>query len=143
MRKVGWDDSFVSNDAVSLKKRRSKRKGREESDMNNTRFAGSPLPKPRRRASSLGLAAGTPSVGIRGIEVVQCVQDIQNTVKLVAGKPTIVRVYLDPASVSKKGTLGGELAWTKGGGEAYLSALNTVTIDPAAPNTLAEQRLDI
>lgn len=112
--------------------------------MNRMASAGTPFFKPRRRrAATLCLAPATTEVQLRGIEVVQCVQDLANGVRLVANKPTIVRVYLDPSSVAKAGTVTGEIAWTKGGGEAYLPALNSVRIDPANPGTVGDQRNDI
>ena len=53
----------------------------------------------------LGLAGPAPSIGIRGVEVVQCIQDIDNTVPLIAGKTTLVRIYPDPATVSQEGNV--------------------------------------
>jgi hypothetical protein len=39
-----------------------------------------------------GITAGT--VRVEGIEVTQAIQDMSNSVKLVAGKVTVARVYL-------------------------------------------------
>ena len=54
-------------------------------------------------AASPGEAAGPAQVVVDGIEVTQAVQDHLNSVPLVAGKRTVVRVYLSyaagPASV--------------------------------------------
>ena len=69
----------------------------------------------------LGLAGPAPSIGIRGVEVVQCIQDIDNTVPLIAGKTTLVRIYPDPATVSQEGNVTAELAWSRGGAEALLA----------------------
>ena len=112
--------------------------------MDHSKSAGFPLQKkPRRRPSMLGLAALGTAVRIRGIEVVQCVQDLQNSVPMVANKPTVVRIYLDPTSFAKAGTITGEIAWSKGGGETYLPAVNSLRINPASAETLNDQRFDI
>ena len=102
-------------------------------------------PRPyRRRPRSMLLAGPVQAVGIRGTEVVQCVQDLANSVDLVAGKATVVRVYLDPTSVSRSGKVGGEIAWSRGSAaEAYLPAINAVTIDPAKPLSTTDQRGDV
>jgi hypothetical protein len=99
--------------------------------------------KRRRRPSTSGLAAPGSPVVLRGIEVTQCVQDMQHSVSLIADKATVVRLYVDPASLGKAATVTGELAWTTGGGETYLPAMNKVRIDPAANLTLNDQRADI
>jgi hypothetical protein len=84
----------------------------------------------------------SPALQLRGTEVVQCVQDLQNSVPLVAGKPTVVRIYPDPAGVAAAGKVTGEIAWSRGGGETYLPALNTIRLDPANPGTVQDQRTD-
>lgn len=89
------------------------------------------------------MAGPAPKVGVRGIEVVQCIQDLANSVDLVADKGTVVRVYLDPATVGRSGKVGGEIAWGRGAAEAYLPALNAVSIDPAKPIAIQDQRSDI
>src|SRR5580704_7584462 len=68
------------------------------------RASGVPRAKPRRRRS-LGLAQPEAGMRVRGIEVFQCVQELTHSVPLIAGKVTIVRVYLDPASVMQSGQL--------------------------------------
>ena len=80
---------------------------------------------------------------MRGVEVVQCVQDLTNSVPLIAGKATIVRVYLDPTSVSQLGQITGELAWSRSGGDAFLPAFNSLRLDPKSPFGLEEQREDL
>jgi hypothetical protein len=91
----------------------------------------------------LGLAGPATSIGIRGVEVVQCIQDMNNTVPLIAGKATLVRVYPDPATVLQEGDVTGELAWSRGGAEAYLPALNSVRLKPSQPDGIREQREDL
>ncbi len=58
-------------------------------------------------AASPGEAAGPAQVVVDGIEVTQAVQDHLNSVPLVAGKRTVVRVYLSYAAgpVSVRGVL--------------------------------------
>jgi hypothetical protein len=92
----------------------------------------------RKKLSGIALP-----VGLRGIEVIQCVQDMQHTVPLIAGKTTLVRIYLDPASFDSAATVSAEIAWSKGGGETYLPSMNKVRMDPARPLPLAAQRADI
>jgi hypothetical protein len=69
-----------------------------------------PQAKTRKRRL-LGLAQAQTAVQVRGVEAVKCVQDLTNSVPLIAGKTTIVRVYLDPTSASQTGQVTGELAW--------------------------------
>lgn len=99
----------------------------------------------RRRPRSMALSGPTPGaapagLGVRGIEVVQCIQNEKNDVLLVAGKPTLVRVYLDPGTVGASGTVTAELAWNRGGGEAYLPALNSIRLGPTSPILIGAQR---
>jgi hypothetical protein len=99
----------------------------------------------RPPAQAIGLAAGTPNLSVRGIEVTQAIQDLQNSVVLIANKPTLVRVYIDPAVVTGAGSISGEVAWRRDGasGVTYLPAMNNVNVDPARPKTIAEQRRDL
>lgn len=87
------------------------------------------------RPSRSGVAGAAPSgpqagLQIRGIEVVQSVQNARHDVTLIAGKRTIVRVYVDPSSVQSAATVRGELVWRREGGEAYLPSINAVRLDP-------------
>ena len=101
-------------------------------------------PRPyRRRPPAMMLAGAAPAVGTRGIEVIQCVQDLANSVELVADKATVVRIYLDPATVGRSGKVGGEIAWSRAAADAYLPAINAVSIDPAKPLSIADQRSDL
>ncbi|WP_201271322.1 hypothetical protein [Sinorhizobium medicae] len=81
---------------------------------------------------------------MRGIEVVQVIQSLDNDVLLVAGKPTVVRVYIDPSGLGAAANLTGELMWRRGdGGANYLPAMNRVRPDPARTPDLQAQRFDI
>jgi hypothetical protein len=81
---------------------------------------------------------------VRAIEVVQAIQDVANSVTLIADKKTIVRVYVDAPPGAPPGALTGELAWRCGrAGEAYLPARQAIVFDPADHPELEEQRLDL
>ena len=98
----------------------------------------------RRKTRTMGLAPGIASVAICGIEVTQTIQDLENSVLLIADKPTVIRVYVDFASIGQAGTITGELVWRRnGGGEVFLPAMNSTRINPARPKTLMEQRHDL
>jgi len=106
----------------------------------------SPLTRVRRRkVRAMGLAAGVAGVAIRGIEVTQAIQDMQNSVVLVAGKATVARAYIDPTTVARAGNVTGEVIWRRTGsaGASFLPAMNSIRIDPARPKTLPEQRNDL
>lgn len=105
----------------------------------------------RRRRSRVARRAGrafelgnVPGGVVRAVEVVQSVQSVDNDVVLIAGKPTIVRIYLDPARVPAGERLAGEITWRRGGGMTYLPSMNRVTFAPpfSAP-ALVEQRLNL
>ena len=99
----------------------------------------------RPRAASFSAAAGAaPGLSVRGMEVVQSIQAIDNSVRLIADKTTIVRVYLDPAGLSAATLVSAELVWRRGS-EAmhYQPAMNRVRLTPATPPTLQQQRFDM
>lgn len=91
-------------------------------------------------AAGIGVAA---NVGVRGIEIVQVVQALDNRVRLIAGKPTVVRVYLDPAAVAASTLVTGEITWRRANsGAFYLAAMNRVRLDQARTPDLNGQRFD-
>jgi len=78
---------------------------------------------------------------IHGIEIVQAVQDLANSVELVANKTTVVRVYIDAPQGAAAGVLSGEIAWRRGsGGETYASPVKPIRFDPANHPDPAAQR---
>jgi hypothetical protein len=108
------------------------------------------LPSPytrvrHRKVPAMGIAAGIPGVMMRGIEVTQTIQDMQNSVVLIADKPTVARVYLDPTTVANAGNVTGEITWHRNGavGAAFLPAMNSIRVDPGSPKSLAEQRQNL
>jgi hypothetical protein len=81
---------------------------------------------------------------VRGTEVVQVVQTVDNQVRLIAGKATVVRVYLEVDVFTAPTTVSGELTWQlSAAGASFLAAMNRVHIDPASLPTLRQQRFDI
>lgn len=103
--------------------------------------------RPADLAFSTNMGAG-PQVAtgliIRGLEVVQCIQSIDNSVRLIADKDTVVRLYIDPANVSSDALVTGELAWRHGGGGfSYLPAMNRIQLVIEKMPTVLEQRFDI
>lgn len=107
------------------------------------RGSGVPRLKPRKRRP-LGLAQPQTGVQVRDVEIVQCVQDVTNSVPLVADKATLVRLYLEPTPVSQPGQITAEIAWSRsGGGDTFVPALNSLRVNPGSPFSLREQREDI
>lgn len=84
------------------------------------------------------------AVRVDGIEVTQAVQDLVHSVPLIAGRTTVIRVYLAlDGSSDRAVTVGGELELHRDGGPArYLPALDTVRLDPSATPSLVQRRGD-
>lgn len=107
----------------------------------------------RRPASGLGFAgamltdpAAPAAVTVEGIEVVQAIQDLAHSVPLIAGKNTLVRVYLKHSTAPASGEVRGELeVSTTGpdGAATYVPTADTVKLIPAAPVSLDDQRHDL
>lgn len=104
-------------------------------------------PRRARLAAAASPAAGigaAANIGVRGIEFVQVVQALDNRVRLIAGKPTVARVYLDPATVAASTLVTGEITWRRANsGASYLAAMNRVRLDPARTPDLTAQRFDL
>ncbi|MGI9000925.1 MAG: hypothetical protein ACR2GH_04595 [Pseudonocardia sp.] len=91
------------------------------------------------------------AVRLDGIEVTQAVQDLAHSVPLIAGKQTVVRLYLAAeAGGDRAVTVGGELELQRGGDDGvppgparYLPALDTVRLDPATTPDLPTRRGDL
>lgn len=76
---------------------------------------------------------------VAGVEVTQAVQDMHHSVPLVAGKQTMIRVYLDrpdPAVV----TVRGEVEITGEHGTAAVPSLDTLELDGAANGDITTRR---
>lgn len=100
--------------------------------------------KPAAVVTMAGLAPPGPAavagVQVAGIEVTQAVQDLNNSVRLIADKATLVRVYLRPTGLAQPTRVTGELSWRRGGVPNLLPAMNRVTLIPANPASIQQQR---
>jgi hypothetical protein len=72
------------------------------------------------------------------------VQSPDNSVKLIAGKTTLIRVYLDSNSVAQPMNLRGELVirTSQNGPASYIPGMNDIRLDPNSGLSLDEQRTD-
>jgi hypothetical protein len=78
------------------------------------------------------------------MEITQVIQALDNSVRLIAGKPTVVRVYLDPAVLGDATLVTGEMTWRRGsGGASYLPAMNRVRLDPVRTPDVQGQRFSL
>lgn len=100
------------------------------------------LAVPKRKMAS-GLAAGV-SVSVAGIEVTQAIQNLAHQVPLIAGKATVVRVYLTPSGLTRTTEVRGEIAVAASPGSParYVPSLGTVRLKAQGHPSLGEQRRD-
>jgi hypothetical protein len=105
-------------------------------------YARTPVRRPREIRFS---GPGPDGITIQAIEICQSVQAIDNSVTLLAGKTTLVRVYLDQSSVAQTTRLRGELILrqVQSGPARYLPAMNELTLDPAVGASLDDKRQDL
>jgi len=99
------------------------------------------MPHPKKK-STHGPTAG--SVSLDGIEVTQVIQDMQQSVPLIANKPTVVRVYLSrPAGADI--TVRGEIAVRKepDGPAISVPSLDKVLVKSAQNGKLRSKREDL
>lgn len=89
--------------------------------------------------AGIGFAIG---LEIEAIEVCQVIQDVESQVTLVAGKATLVRVYIKQSSVTAVARLRGEIAVraSEAGPATFVPALNELNLDPADTATLSDKR---
>ena len=85
----------------------------------------------------------THPVQLDAIEVTQAIQDLSQSIPLLAGKPTVIRAYLSnysPASI----TVSGELTLRRAPGDAPVTvgSTGTVLLDPAQAGDLPGARND-
>jgi hypothetical protein len=89
-------------------------------------------------------AAGPgPSVQVsyEGLEIAQAIQEPRNSVTLIAGKVTVIRLYLGgPANVRVRGTLNVQIGT---GATFSVPSLNEIAINPALNNMLDVKRRDM
>lgn len=111
-----------------------------EMSTNGKQGAHSPYESASGRPANIDFGRAT----VRGIEVVQTVQDLRNGVPLIAGKATVVRIYLGAEAIAGTVNVTGEIGWSRGGGgETFHPTSNTVTLDPANDPPLGDQRADV
>ena len=105
------------------------------------------MPPPRNRREALALTDDTTeadSIAVDGIEVAQVIQDMDHSVTLIAGKRTIVRVYLSrPAGTAV--VVRGEIAVrrTVHGAVQNVPSLDTVRVRSAQNGNLQKKREDL
>lgn len=104
------------------------------------------MPPPRRRKMQLEAArlVVPDNVAVDGIEIVQVVQDLDHSVALIAGKQTVVRVYLSRPSGSAI-TVRGEISVrrTANGPAQKVPSLDTVSVTSQQNGRLRRKREDI
>jgi hypothetical protein len=100
------------------------------------------LAKARRSFSAGG--PNPTSVDVLGVEVTQAVQNMAHEVRLIAGKRTVVRVYLDPKGLTRNVRVRGEIvvSRTVGGPGVYVSSENEITLKATDHPPLKVQRTD-
>jgi hypothetical protein len=86
-------------------------------DVNKLRTACAPPPPP-----------DFDTVSLQGIEVTQAIQDMSNSVTLVSGKPTWVRVYFDKITGTRP--LTANLVAARGATSATIAPAAAITVDP-------------
>lgn len=104
------------------------------------------LPKRRRRRWSATAGPGLLPAGVRilGFEVTQAVQNMSHDVRLIAGKPAVVRVYIDPSGLRSNLRVRGEIVVSRGIGTpgTYVGSANEVVLSPKQSPGLDAQRRD-
>lgn len=107
-----------------------------------SRYDRVPLRRPRS-VEFVGIAGA--GIAVLGIEICQSVQANDNSVPLIALKPTLVRVYLDETSVTASVRLRGELCLRTSatGAATYLAAVNELRLDPNYPVAMSEKREEL
>lgn len=93
-------------------------------------------------------AGGPPvaaAVDILGIEIVQTVQTLNNDVALIRGKPTLVRVYLNPHGFTAQALLQGEIAVSPSATTPakYVASTGGVTVSATPYPGIGPQRHDL
>ncbi|HTO64499.1 MAG TPA: hypothetical protein VMM15_25000, partial [Bradyrhizobium sp.] len=111
-------------------------------------YACPPPPRPTRiQFAEAAPAGGAARIGlaIQAIEVCQVIQSVENSVTLIADKATLVRVYVDQASVIAPARVRGEIAvrTSAQGPATYVPSLNELSLDPAELAQLVDKRQTI
>lgn len=101
-----------------------------------------PYVAPRRRVTSKLSGPALSQITIQAIEICQAIQSVESSVTLIAGKATMVRVYIDQTSLAGGVQLRGELKVRKTakGPATYVPALEDLTADPQDATKLIDKR---
>jgi hypothetical protein len=102
-------------------------------------------PYPAVHAAAAGPAGPPPVLMCEGIEVTQVVQNMAHDVPLVAGKATVVRVYLSVEGAEILEVRGALNARAPAGQGVWVpvASLGTVTIDPVLAGDLRKKREEL
>lgn len=103
------------------------------------------LPRHRSRwAAAQGPHMSQPGARILGFEVTQAIQNMKHDVHLIAGKATVVRVYLDPQGLSANMRVRGEIVVSTrpGAPGIYVRSDNETTLNCKQHPVLDAQRRD-
>ena len=82
------------------------------------------------RRSNVFSARSGGTVSVSGMEVTQAIQNIAHEVRLIAGKRTVVRVYLQPEDLPRNVRVRGEvaIARSQSAPEQYVVSRNIVSL---------------
>lgn len=103
-----------------------------------------PARRRRTRRITAGAAIHEGGVAILGIEVTQAIQNLAHGVRLIAGKPTVVRVYLEPRGLASNARVDGEIVVSASPSTpgSFISSRNGVRLQASDHPDLAAQRRD-
>ncbi|MBD9628018.1 hypothetical protein IB279_34265 [Ensifer sp. ENS06] len=106
-------------------------------------FIDIPTPRPRWKAS-VGPQGGGARLDVLGIEVTQAIQNMNHDVRLIAGKATAIRVYVQPHGLTSNMRVRGEIviSTTSEAPGSYVASVNEISLRARQHPTLAEQRRD-
>lgn len=102
-----------------------------------------PYVSPSRHPVDIQLAGPSPSqVAVQAIEVGQSIQTVDSLVTLIADKATLVRVYIDQATLGNAARLNGELTVRSSatGPATYVPAMGDLVVDPLDASPLVSKR---
>jgi len=103
------------------------------------------IPTPRRRWK-LSRAGVLPSTGVEvlGFEATQAIQNLRHDVRLIAGKATVIRVYLRPHGLTSNLKVRGEIVVSAAAGmpSSYVASRNEISLRANQHPSLNDQRSD-
>ncbi|CAN7769763.1 hypothetical protein LJR245_007474 [Rhizobium leguminosarum] len=105
-------------------------------------FIDMPIPRRRWKRSTGGVSLA--ELNILGFEATQAIQNMTHDVRLIAGKVTVLRVYVEPRGLSSNMRVRGEIV-VSASPEApgnYITSSNEVMLRSSGHPSLAQQRRD-